>query len=192
MTLGKFIVLEGLDGSGKTTQARRLAHALSEIGIEALYTKEPTDGQWGRACRQYAQGKIEARKGEVLGWFLNDREEHLDNEIIPALKSGKWVVCDRYEASTWAYQGAAGVDLKDCMNMLQPDVQLFIDTPLYECLRRIEFRGDKERYEKFTFLCDVLEEYNKNQALIRVDGRGTEEEVASRLWEVVRCRFSDI
>src|SRR5690242_11047967 len=97
---GFFVVLEGIDGSGKTLQTQRLAAALRARGERVLLTREPTDGPFGRRYREWARGECEATAAEVLQLFLADRREHIANEIGPALAAGGIVVCDRYVAST--------------------------------------------------------------------------------------------
>jgi len=107
---GRFIVFEGIDGSGKSEQARRLAAWLTEQQHSVVSTREPTDGPWGRRYRSWARGEFEAAPDEVLGWFVSDRREHVASVIRPALAGGDVVVCDRYRDSTRAYQAAQGIE----------------------------------------------------------------------------------
>jgi dTMP kinase len=106
---GTLVAIEGIDGAGKTTQARRLVEALHARGISARYTKEPTDGPHGRALRASAvTGRLPPE--EELALFVADRREHVATELRPALAEGEVVVVDRYYLSTAAYQGARGLD----------------------------------------------------------------------------------
>ncbi|MCP4251254.1 MAG: dTMP kinase, partial [bacterium] len=96
---GRFIVLEGIDGSGKTEQSRRLASWLRRGGHEVVETREPSDTEWGRRYRAWARGEHEASPETVLRYFIEDRREHVAGLIRPAVAAGKIVVCDRYVAS---------------------------------------------------------------------------------------------
>lgn len=103
------IAFEGIDGAGKTTQARRLVERLRAQGRAARYTKEPTDGPHGAALRASATtGRLPPER--ELELFLLDRREHVRDELRPALDRGEVVVVDRYYLSTAAYQGARGLD----------------------------------------------------------------------------------
>jgi dTMP kinase len=109
MNRGLFIVFEGIDGAGKSTQAQRLVETLTQRGVPVLYTREPTDGPHGRALRaSAATGRLPP--AEELALFIADRRSHVNEEIEPALARGVTVVLDRYYLSTAAYQGARGLD----------------------------------------------------------------------------------
>ena len=129
---GKFICIEGIDGSGKTTQAKRLIRNLRAKNYDAVYTTEPSTGKIGALI----QGFVLSRKSRVpialeALLFAADRVNHVETEVEPLLRQGKIVVCDRYLFSSLAYQGAAGLDLHwmDCINKfaLKPDLTLFLD-----------------------------------------------------------------
>lgn len=109
---GRFIVLEGLDGAGTTTQAERLSRHLRQLGHRVLTTREPSDGPVGTLLRQALSRRLGLPHGQApLGdrtlalLFAADRVDHLEAEILPALRAGTWVVCDRYVLSSIAYQG---------------------------------------------------------------------------------------
>src|SRR3990172_6065339 len=112
MAKGHFIVFEGIDGSGKSTQAALLARALEARGASVLLTREPSDSAAGLRLKRLAK---EGRKGisldEEIALFQEDRREHCERSVNPALEAGKWVVCDRFWFSTLAYQGALGADM---------------------------------------------------------------------------------
>jgi len=104
---GLFIVLEGIDGAGTTTQAKRLAASLSEHAVECHLTREPTDGPIGKLLREILTGAYQPTDATTLGLlFAADRADHLQREIFPALQAGKVVISDRYYHSSLAYQGS--------------------------------------------------------------------------------------
>lgn len=108
---GILLAFEGIDGAGKTTQARRLEATLREAGYPVLYTREPTTGPTGQKIRSLiAAGRGALRPEEELDLFLRDREEHVAAVIRPALARHEVVLLDRYYFSTMAYQGALGLD----------------------------------------------------------------------------------
>ena len=111
MAAGVLLALEGVDGSGKTTQAHLLAEALRQRGLEVLLTREPTSGPAGERLRHYLAGPSRhLSPDEELALFLEDRREHVALVIRPALAEGKVVITDRYYYSSVAYQGALGLD----------------------------------------------------------------------------------
>jgi len=144
--LGKFIVFEGLDGSGKTTQAEILARRLKKSGREALLTYEQTKGSVGRLISKALVKKIDLPAQSLQLLFVADRVEHLEKEVIPALKSGKIVVSDRYFWSTVAY-GSLRLDRDWLVSLhrycLEPDLVVFIETSPTVCLERIKKRGEE-------------------------------------------------
>ncbi|MBK8237530.1 MAG: dTMP kinase [Deltaproteobacteria bacterium] len=106
--VGRFIVLEGLDGAGTTTAAHALTVALEQRGHTVVRTAQPSDRALGRAIRGYLRREGETLDPRALALlFAADRLDHLDHVIAPALARGEVVVCDRYVASSWAYQGLA-------------------------------------------------------------------------------------
>src|SRR3989338_4884308 len=110
---GKFIVFEGLDGSGQSTQAAPLRDFLIKNGHEVVLTKEPTkDSEAGKKIREALGKNTEVSPMYLQGLFAEDRKEHLDKVIIPALMGGKTVISDRYFFSSFAFGAASGVDLK--------------------------------------------------------------------------------
>jgi dTMP kinase len=107
---GSLIVFEGIDGTGKSTQLQLLAEYLTRKGLAVLTTKEPTNGVYGQKIRDLYRNRNKADKEEELHLFLQDRREHVETVLIPALAANKIILCDRYFLSTIAYQGAAGMD----------------------------------------------------------------------------------
>jgi len=146
MSQGLFIVIEGIDGTGKSTQSKRLAEWFRSRGREVVLSREPTDGPWGKKLRESATtGRLSAEA--ELECFLNDRREHVEMSIKPALAEGKVVILDRYYFSTMAYQGARGFDpgeirLRNEAFAPQPDLLLILDLSVESAHGRIGARGD--------------------------------------------------
>ena len=103
---GLLIALEGIDGTGKTTQLKMLAEVLLSLGYDVVATREPTDGRYGQRIRQVLRDRSSMTPQEELELFLLDRKEHVTTIINPGLAAGKIVLTDRYYLSTVAYQGA--------------------------------------------------------------------------------------
>ncbi len=190
---GLFVLFEGIDGAGKTTQARKLEERLYGMGHHPLYLKEPTNGPWGQKIRQIAtHGRDGVTREEELSYFINDREEDSKQNIIPALKAGKIVVMDRYIPSNMAYQGALGFDVKVIAeknrHFPQPDITFFLDINPEEGLKRVEVRGGANvGYEKIGFLKEVYRIFNGPgfESLIRIDARQGIDAVSGKIWERV-------
>ncbi|MBP7157671.1 MAG: dTMP kinase [Thermomonas sp.] len=143
---GFLIAIDGIDGAGKTTLARRLGDTLGYGGTPVTVSKEPTHGQWGNKLRESAAtGRLDV--AEEVSLLLLDRREHVDTLIAPALARGECVILDRYYPSMVAYQGAAGLPTAELLlaNDFAPraDVLLVLDLPPAVGLARIHARGDK-------------------------------------------------
>lgn len=168
---GKFIVMEGLDGSGKSTQVELLANFLKEQGKEVIIKNEPTtESEAGIKIRRILKGEVKAEPIERQKLFVQDRKEHLENKIIPALKEGRFVVVGRYAFSTIAYGYSDGLNVKELVRMnddfLLPDLTILIDVSPKECIKRIKKRGGaKELFEKEKKLTKVNEIYQKLPAM---------------------------
>ena len=143
---GLLIVLEGIDGSGKSTLVRGLAAWLRERGREVVTSREPTDGPHGTALRQSAKtGRLSIN--DEFNLFLKDRTEHVATLISPALDRGAVVILDRYYFSTAAYQGARGLDPRAIIAANEkfapvPDLILLLDIDPAAGSARIHSRGD--------------------------------------------------
>ena len=163
---GKFVVFEGLDGSGQSTQAKLLKEYFDQQGIAAFLTKEPT--QWTVAGKKIKEVLGEEKKLEPLQLqelFVRDRSQHLKKEIVPALKAGKIVICDRYFFSTLAF-GGIDVPISELMAMndmfLYPDKTFFLKVRPEVCLQRIEKREEGVKFfEKLEKLRKVAANYQK-------------------------------
>lgn len=150
---GLFIVIEGIDGTGKSTQARMLEEWMRGRGRSVVRDREPTDGPWGRRLRESAAtGRLSP--GDELEFFLRDRREHVEKLISPSLAVGTDVILDRYYFSTMAYQGARGLDpaeirLRNEEFAPLPDLLLILDLPVTDAISRIGARGDQaNEFEK--------------------------------------------
>jgi dTMP kinase len=143
---GFLVAIEGIDGSGKTTQAQMLADFCLEKRLDYSVSKEPTRGQFGQILRDSAlTGRLTVE--EELDLFLKDRAEHVEKLIRPALDQGKVVILDRYYYSTAAYQGARGADPVAIVKQNEefapkPDLLILLDVPPAIGLERIRQRGD--------------------------------------------------
>ncbi len=187
---GRFIVLEGIDGSGKTTQVGLLAAWLRESQSDVVVTQEPTDGEWGRRYRAWARNELDATPEEVLRFFVEDRREHVALVILPALARGAFIVSDRYYYSTLAYQAAHGVDRAllserlEIDSLPQPDLALWLRLPIALAVERAA-SDDPEPYENTAFLERTDAEYARLE-LEEVNASGTPEDVAV----AIRARVS--
>jgi dTMP kinase len=174
---GFLIAIEGIDGTGKTTQAHYVQERLQERKLCVIRTKEPTTGKWGQMLRDSAlTGRLSLE--EEVELFLKDRKEHVETVINPALHEGKIVILDRYYFSTMAYQGARGINPEELMkrNELfapEPDLLVVIDIDPKLGLKRIKTRGDRaNHFEKTSTLKKAREIFNaiKKPYLYRLDG----------------------
>jgi dTMP kinase len=182
---GLFLVLEGIDGAGKSVQSRALAGWLRARGEDVVETREPTGGEWGLRYRRFARGELDLPPDEVLRCFVEDRREHVRTLVLPSLARGTVVVCDRYLASTLAYQAAQGIDRESLRARLSaerfptPDATLWLRLPVALALARLG-KSATERFERADFLERVDAEYAR-LGLTEVDASGTREEVQAEI-----------
>ena len=155
-----FIVLEGIDGSGKTTAISKIGEYLESLGRKVMITKEPTKGAIGKLV---AETDDLTPESEAL-LFTADRACHT-KEISECLEAGYDVICDRYFASTLAYQSASGLD-RDWLYSInskvirEPDVHILLDVDPEISLTRVGKRGEKvSRFEKLDYLRKVRDSY---------------------------------
>jgi dTMP kinase len=143
---GLFIVIDGIDGAGKTTQAALLAQWFGEKGVLCSLSKEPTSNKWGQELRESASaGRLTIE--EELELFIKDRKEHI-SLFKPTLDAGGVVILDRYYYSTVAYQGSRGSDTDEIIARHrefapEPDIAFVLDLPATEGIIRILNRGDE-------------------------------------------------
>ena len=195
---GVFIVLEGIDGTGKSTQARRLGEWFEKHGREVVLSREPTDGPWGRKLRESAAtGRLSPQ--DELQYFLNDRRQHVAEKITPSLAAGKVVILDRYYFSTMAYQGARGFDPAEIRRMNEefapvPDILLILDLDVGTAHARIGHRGDStNEFEKHESLMRCREIFLslRDEPFVRViDSNAPLDEVSERIRKAVEDFFT--
>ena len=197
-----FIALEGIDGSGKSTQAKLLAQKLANAGHNVYTTFETTDGMIGAVLRNILKGNIKADHRTIAGLFLADRLDHLLNEetgLVKKMKEGYTVITDRYYFSSYAYHGTH-MDMdwviaanKMCTQILKPDVNLFIDVTPTTAMRRINTnRTSTELFENRESLEAIREKYfeaftklKHEESIFITNGDRSEEMVADELWTKV-------
>ena len=170
---GTFITFEGVEGAGKTTNIKFIAEKIQNQGHEVLLTREPGGTTTGEAIREILISKDLPEMHQITELLLMfaARAEHLNRKILPALESGKWVLCDRFTDASYAYQGAGrGIDsrkikiLEDLVqNEIRPDYTFLFDLEANIGLSRAQNRGETDRFEQqhINFFNRVREKYLK-------------------------------
>ena len=198
---GRFIVLEGSEGTGKTTQIERLARHLADAGREVVVTREPGGTLLGEKLRGILLDTDQQLTPETeLLLMFAARAEHVARVIEPALLSGKWVISDRFVDASYAYQGGGrGIpqervgELENwLLGEFRADLVLILDLPAEEGLRRVVRRGEKDRFEQEAaiFFERVRKAYRERANLAPdrikiVDARGAQHQVFARLIRAV-------
>ena len=190
MGKGVFMCIEGLDGCGKTTQAKLLAKKFRK-SHNAIYTAEPSRGKIGTFIRKrclYGEKRLATIVEALL--FAADRIEHVENDVLPALRERKLVISDRYVYSSLAYQGAAGLSLewieKINEHALKPDLAVFLDVDPKTVMQRLKpKRSVMETLETQQKVRDIYLKFVAKGELVRLDGNRTEDEVAEALSAMV-------
>jgi dTMP kinase len=201
---GKFVVLEGIDGSGTTTHVARLAERLRGDKELVRTTREPSDGPIGTLVRQVLTGRIVVPGGRAPNWatmallFAADRSDHVEAEIDPWLASGGVILSDRYDASSLAYQsvssGKGGSDAVEWIRALnrfarRPDLTIVLDVASEEAARRRDVRGEPAQiYEQnevqralAVFYRDLAKHLPQDK-IVLVDAGGTIDDVHERIY----------
>lgn len=200
---GAFLVLEGIDGSGTTTQGQQLVTALRERGVDARFTHEPSTGPVGQLLRR----ALSKQEGAPSDWktlallFAADRTDHLEREIEPALRAGAVVICDRYDLSSLSYQfasssnGDASVlawirELNGCAR--RPDCTFVLDVRPEVAAERRRQRGQTEElFEREALQARLAELYLRAEQLVprdrvvHLDGNESLQKVRQSLWNSV-------
>jgi dTMP kinase len=190
---GILIVFEGIDGSGKSTQAEILLERLQEEDFDAVYFREPSKGKWGRKIKKKALHPDSLSPEEELALFQKDRRENVEKNLKPALKKKRIVILDRYYYSTIAYQGAKGIDEKLIRRMneefvVEPDLVFIFDIDPKKGLERIENRKKKDMlFEREDYLVKVREIFRsfKGEKFIHIDALKSKEEIRKEIEEIV-------
>ena len=202
-----FIVFEGIDGAGKTTQINLLAEKLRTAGLDPYITAEPTGMETGRAIRRVLSGAVPKTPTQVAAMFVQDRIDHnVDPEqgIEVLLAQGKAIICDRYYYSSLAYQGSL-TDFDwvmacncDCPEIRRPDLCIFLDLSPEESMKRItRDRAETEIYEKADTLTKVRARYmdvfeklsTRGDQIEIIDASGTIEQTANAINQAVQKHF---
>jgi len=200
---GRFIVLEGIDGAGTTTQTAMLGARLSRAGVPVRTTREPSDGPIGAMVRQVLGGRVVGAAGQAPGWatmallFAADRMDHVENEIAPFTATGGIVISDRYDASSLAYQsvtsgrgGEATVDWIRTLNRhaRRPDLTIVLDVPDDVAAVRRAKRGDaaqlydqNEVQRALAVFYRHLPRHIPNDRIVLVDASAGVDEVHARI-----------
>jgi dTMP kinase len=178
-----FIVLEGIDGSGTTSQTAALSRILDARGHRVLQTREPTDGVIGRLIRtKLAVSADPLDRAALALLFAADRLDHLEREIEPALARGETVICDRYLLSSWAYQSLdCPLEWVRAINSRarRPDLTLFVDVDPGEAMRRVHGRqaageSTPEFFEVPQLQQRLADTYRRlageDETIVRIDG----------------------
>ena len=200
MTAGKFIVFEGGEGTGKSTQASMLAKALRKRGLEVVTTREPGGTPGAERIRELL---LDPLKG---GWnpraeallFAAARSDHVEKQILPAIEQGKWVVCDRYLDSSRAYQGGgSGLDDNDIMALhrigsgrLLPDLTILIEVDPKNTASRLAARDaegtDRIGGREADYHTRVAETFvrlaqSEPERFARIDGNGSKQDTHEKV-----------
>lgn len=200
---GSLIVFEGIDGSGKSTQVQLLSKKLREQQVPFYATMEPTNSPVGSLIRQLLTGRMHADPKVIAALFTADRLDHLLNDvdgIVQMIEKGKTVIMDRYYFSSYAYQSVdVPMDWVIQANaissgILRPKVNIFLDVNVDDALERItNNRHQTELFEEKTRLIQVRERYMEaferlqdTENVVIVDGGQPPEDVAEKVWEIVR------
>lgn len=200
---GRFIVLEGLDGAGTTTQAERIAAALRQQGEQVVVTRQPSDGPIGHQLRMALSGRLGLPHGrgplteDTLGLlFAADRLDHLASVVEPAIERGQIVICDRYVLSSLAYQGSAlPMAWVDSINSRarRPDLTLFLEVAVNVASRRRAARGgDAELFEADDRQQRIARQYREairrriaKERIVTIDGSAEMDEVTARCMQSI-------
>lgn len=196
--LNCFTVIEGLDGSGTTTQLNLLGQKFEENKVDVFKTKEPTGNPIGLLIRDVLGKKIALNPQTLAYLFVSDRNEHLygKNGILENAEKGKWIISDRYLFSSVAYQSlSCNRDWIIELNKFPlPQFLFFIDVPPEVCSRRIKKRSaDVELFDNIEIQNKILENYNysfeklsaQGMNFYRIDGQKNAEDICEEIWNII-------
>jgi dTMP kinase len=197
-----FIVLEGLDGSGTTTQTRIISKALQMQGLKVCTTNEPSSGPIGSLIRQVLSSRLVSRGGFSLSTdtmallFAADRIDHCENIIAPALGRGEIVVCDRYVYSSLVYQVVTSTwGNEDWLKIINqqaiiPNLTLILDATPETCFKRRKDRNSKEIYEVSHLQENLYQAYRNlsfpEHNLVHINGDRTKKQVFENCMQVIK------
>lgn len=197
---GFFIVFEGIDGSGKTSQAFLLKEFLDKKGYDVILLREPTEGAWGEKIKNIlSNGRKGISPEEELNLFIEDRKENINKNILPAIKNNKIIVQDRYYFSSIAYQGALGIDpqqirVRNEAFAIKPDLLFYLEIRPEIGLKRIDKgrKGKRDTFEKKQYLEKVKKNFDSLQDpfIMKIDGSLSSDFVQKNIQEIVMNRLS--
>ncbi len=191
---GLLIAFEGIDGAGKTTQTNLLYNYLRHQSYKVLLTREPTDGPYGQKIRSLFVSRQKVTPEEELDLFTNDRRQHVDKVIVPALDDGWIVLTDRYYFSTMAYQGAMGLSPLNIRKINEefapiPDLVILLVARPRESVQRIKSnrREIPNSFEKEDYLKQVQDIFLalNDSFVVRIDGDKTIADVQTQIRRLV-------
>jgi dTMP kinase len=206
---GRFISFEGGEGSGKSTQIKKLAERLEAAKLRVIVTREPGGSPGAEVIRHLVlsgMGKLLGAEAETL-LFAAARDDHVRTVILPALSQGTWVLCDRFSDSTRAYQGKLGKVAPAVLNAmervtigdLKPDLTIILDVPVEVGLKRAAARrgqgaADRFESESIKFHQELREAYREIAAAspercVLIDATADPNTVAAHIWTALRNRF---
>jgi dTMP kinase len=191
---GYLVVIEGIDGTGKTTLARNIYLRLEDKGFPVIFTFEPTDSIWGRKLRRSFSASERLTPEEELELFLKDRKEHVEKIIRPSLEQGKIIICDRYYFSTMAYQGARGLDPEAIRKTNEifapiPDLVILLELDPETAIKRIrKSRGEvPDNFEQLAYLKKVVGIFKSlpDPFVVRIDAGLPPEKLLNSAWDKI-------
>ncbi len=193
------MAIEGIDGAGKTTVAKKLVEKLKELGYNAVYTYEPFSSPFSEALKKYIEeaGEVEAEI-ETLAMAL-DRLFHVKKVIEPLLKNGYIVITDRYIHSSLAYQGARGIDIEWIKTVnkyaIEPDLVIYLKVPLEVALERIKKKESKWKYfedvNRLKKVQEIYELFASRGALIAIDATQNIDKVVNQCLRVILSKLGN-
>lgn len=204
MNKGKFIVFEGIDGSGKSTQMKMLSKYLDGRGIPCVTTCEPTDSPFGGLLRACLTGRLDTDERAIAALFAADRIDHLYNPvngIIKRLNEGVTVLCDRYYFSSFAYNGEMTdpewvIELNAPAMERRPDLVVYIDLTAEAGMERVGRRGERERYETLEKqkkirdrYLQAFERFSKEENIAVIKSEKCKERTQEKIREAVNGLF---
>lgn len=200
---GLFIALEGIDGSGKSTQVKLLAQYLKSKGHKVYTTFEPTDSPIGKIIRDIFNHKMEGDQKVIAALFAADRLNHLlhsENGMLKKLSEGYTVITDRYYLSSYAYHSVHGIDMDWIIaanamsaDLLRPDINIYIDISPEVSMERInKGRANIEMYETLENLTNVYHQYNvamqkmeNVEKIVKVNGQQSVEDISNNIINII-------
>jgi dTMP kinase len=194
---GTFLVMEGLDGSGKTSTIKLLSSFFKNIGRKHIVVTQPSQTLIGGLIRSRLRKEWECNGGCLQALYLADGINTINKEILPNLKKGIDVICDRYSLSAYAY-GSVGADynwLKNSFDVfINPDITFFLDVPVTECVKRLQKEKESlELYENENILNRVynnylraINDFKEQHNIVKINGNQSIEKVSEDIKNILK------